>query len=75
LTNLACHLNIGHTFAPITIINCRMSVVRKKNKVHYRKVQIFLLLPQRMFFLQITPDFWQSSMSQMLIDRKCQLRG
>jgi hypothetical protein len=32
------------------IINCRMSVVVKKNKICCRKVRILLLLPQRMFF-------------------------
>jgi hypothetical protein len=31
LTNLVCHSNIGHTFTPNTIVNCRMGVIGKKN--------------------------------------------
>jgi hypothetical protein len=32
LANIICHSNIGHTFAPNTIINYQNSVVIKKNQ-------------------------------------------
>jgi hypothetical protein len=37
-SNLVHHSNIGHTFAPNTIVNCQMNVIEKKNKSRRWKV-------------------------------------
>jgi hypothetical protein len=49
-------------------------LLQRGTKYTKRRYEYFSSCPKECF-LQITPDFWQSSISQMIIDWKCQLLG